>query len=219
MIRLDVKIDDAAAEATLDSLRSIAAERRSLHHAMAQRAGEAVRSHLRGLNSRSKNTGFYQDAANSTEATATDEHAEIRVSRRGIALRYWGGEVVAGKSLSSHTGKPTKYLAIPTAAVPLRNRTRLAPDQAGLLVFIPLKNGGGILVEGIRKTSERGPRKGTTIIARKPDGKTLYILKPRTFHKGDRGVMPAEEIIKGAAREAALDYLAGAQLRRRGPAA
>ena len=55
---------------------------------------------------------FYKDAATDTLLDMHGDAAIITVEHRGVRLRWKGGSVVPGKGTSSHTGKPTRLLAI-----------------------------------------------------------------------------------------------------------
>src|SRR5215469_3007203 len=59
-------------------------------------------------------THFYSDAAKSvSDPEATGGVATFTITKQGLAQRWLGGDIEAGKGLSSVTGEPTKYLSIP----------------------------------------------------------------------------------------------------------
>ncbi len=215
MLKVTVNLVDAGAAAGLAAVRRALTRRSALHEAMAERAGEALKSHLMARDSRSPHTHFWADAAAGVETDAGEAGAELRIVKRGTALRYYGsaglpgGVVSAGRNQSTLTGKPTTLLAIPTEQVPVQNRTRLAPGQMGLLAFIPSRKGGGVLVAGEPRTITRGPRKGATRVVPKPGGGVLYVLKKETRHEPDETVLPPHAELQGAAAEAAADFIAG----------
>jgi hypothetical protein len=215
MLKVTVNLVDAGARAGLAAVERALTRRAALHEAMADRAGEALKSHLRARDTRSPNTHFYADAAASLETDASDAGAELRVVKRGMALRYYGsaglpgGVVSAGRTQRTLTGRPTRLLALPTGKVPVRDGTRQAPDQMGLLAFIPSKKGGGVLVEGAIRPITRGPNKGATRVVPKEGGGVLYVLKEETRHQPDETVLPELAALQGAAAEAAGDFIAG----------
>jgi len=221
MLRLTVNLEDAAARDTLARLRGRLEDRTDLHEAMAEGAGELVRNHLLDRNTRSPNTGYYGKAARSVETSADGIAARIRIPQAGMALRYYGGRVTAGKSTSSATGQPTKNLAVPTPHVPVRNGERLRPGEMRDLAFIPNRKGGvsvttGYLVEGIAKRITKGPNKGKERIVPAPNGRRFFALRGWTDHQPDPGVLPTESELTTAAVDAAVGYLAAID---RGPQA
>lgn len=210
MIRLRVNIEDVAEQSGIAAIKAALEDRASLHDAMAAGVEGTVRNHLQGLNSRSPNTNFYAQAAASVESHSDAAAATVSIPHRGMALRYYGGTVAAGASISSHTGRPTKNLAIPTPNVPVRNSRRLAPREAGLLAYIPNRSGGattGYLVEGVEKTVTRGKNKGGTRIVAKVGGVMMFVLRTETTHQADAGVLPTTDELVHGAGQAAEDYV------------
>lgn len=211
MLRLEVNISGAEqALAAVGRTLDAADDRAALHLAMAMGVELAVKRHLRErYAARSPRTGFYGRMAQATAGTADHEAGTVTVGAgiRGAALRYFGGTVEAGKTISSITGRPTRLLAIPTKDVPVAGSTREAPRNMGLLAYLPSKKGGGVLVEGEARTSKRT---GRTYVAPKPGGRLLYILKAATTHAADPGLLPDQSALEAAARAAAGDHIASA---------
>lgn len=214
MIRVEVKLDDAGARKAVAAVRQSAEHREPLHQAMAAGVEEAVREHLLGINSRSPHTGFYARAARSTESVASEAGALVRIPHRGMALRYYGGKVTPGKSVSSKTGKPTKALAIPTEHVPLAGTEgRKGPREVGPLAFLRARAGAaagtiGYLVQGQPKIISGGSRDGMEIMEPLPGGKLMFVLRSWTDHDPDPTVLPSEAELTAAATAGARSYLA-----------
>jgi hypothetical protein len=174
-----------------------------------------VGNHLQDLNSRSPHTNFYAKAARGIEVESNDQHAIVRIPKLGFALRYHGGTVTPGKSISSHTGLPTRALAIPSDDVPYVGDSeevhRQKPGEyPGLLAFIPARAGGrtvGYLLDGEEKTITRGKNKGKTRIVPKAGGSLLYTLASEIIHQPDESVLPSEGVLLASASEAAGYYL------------
>ena len=203
MLRLEVNISGAEqALAAVGRTLDAADDRAALHLAMAMGVELAVKRHLReSYAARSPRTGFYGRMAQATADTADQEAGTVTVGAgiRGAALRYFGGTVAAGKTISSITGRPTRLLAIPTKDVPVSGSTRETPANAGILKYLPSKKGGGVLVEGEQVTGKRGK----TRVERKPGGRLLFILKAYTKHDPDPGLLPDQAALEAAARAAA----------------
>ena len=221
MLRLQVNLQDAGARAGIAAIIRACENRAELNRAMGERVEDATRTHLQELSARrSPHTGFYGKAAQSVELSSDADAAEIRIPHPGMALRFYGGTVTGGSSISSFTGRPTKSQALPTENVPVRNGRRLAPREAGILAFIPTRRGNihtsGVLVEGVMKDVTRGPRKGQKRAVPKPGGKVMFILRRLTRHKADPTVIPSVATLLRLASEGAADYIASFD-ERRGP--
>jgi hypothetical protein len=125
-------------------------------------------------------------------------------------LRYHGGNVTPGKSLSSHTGKATRALAIPSSKVRVKDGRRVGPQDSGTLAFIFAARGRetvGYLVEGVKIKAKHGPNKGKTIILPKVGGALLYTLRTITRHKPDKGILPSDAVISAAAVAAIKEFV------------
>lgn len=211
---ITIDLRAAAAAAGLNQLTLAMENSLGIHEAMAAGVEMTVGEHLRGLNSRSPNTDFYAAAARGVETEADDRRALVRVPKLGFALRYHGGTVEPGKSISSHTGELTRALAIPTDRVPVvgppDGRHRQRPRDAGLLAFVPARNKDhtiGYLVQGEEKVATRGPRKGQTRVVPLAGGALLYVLTDQASHDPDPGVLPDGAVLAESAASAAADYL------------
>lgn len=210
MLRLEVSIPGAGqALAAAGRAAGAADGLAALHLAMAMGVELAVRRHLReSYAARSPRTGFYGRMAQATAGTADQEAGAVTVGAgmRGAALRYFGGTVAAGKTISSATGRPTRLLAIPTKDVPAAGAARETPANMGILKYLPSKKGGGVLVEGELVAGKRGKAR----VERRPGGRLLFVLKAHTKHDPDPGLLPDRAALEAAARRAAEDHVAAA---------
>ena len=201
---LTVNLEAAGLLADLEHIQAALLDRAALHREMAAGVEAEVASHLLGLNSRSPNTSFYGRAARSTEVTSSEQFGLVRVTHRGLSLRYYGGRVEPVN---------VKNLALPSDDVPYAGQEgRRPPREMGVLAYIPKRGLAvsattGYLVEGEEFTIKRGPNKGKTRIAPKKGGKLLYTLRAFTDHNPDPSVLPAEADLLTAARDAAETYI------------
>ena len=214
MIQVAIKIDPAQLTSVTQSVRSITQalkNRDGLHRGIAKRAAQDTRDHLqKNYVHRNKRGSFWADVKKSVESVASSTEATVYLRQIGIRLRYYGGEVTPGKSISSHTGKPTRALAIPSSDVPVQKGRQIRPGRAGLLAFMRAKTYGetvGYLVEGELIKIGRGKNKGGTRIAPKKGGKILYTLRTITRHKGDPNIIPPDGKLQQGAMEAIRTFL------------
>ena len=148
---------------------------------------------------------FYKDAAEATRLEMQGDAALISVAHHGVRLRWKGGVVTPGRGTSSHTGKPTRLLAIPV------KKRMEAPGRYKPLAFEPIKKRPhlkGILLEGEEKTASRKYKDkpaGRAIIVPKPNGQLMFRLVDATEHSPNPRVMPTVEV---------LSEVAGATVRR-----
>lgn len=184
---------------------------------------EHTRNHLLALPGKS----FYRDAAQSLERVSTAQDDEVRITQRGVALQHYGGTVEPGKGLSSKTGKPTKFLAIPSALAKGKS-PRLFQD----LSYVPVKNGGKVAAllmrvpEAARTTADKAHKQKLKEHARKvkkaakggqsapprpvrekPKPQLYFTLVSSATIKPHPNVLPKQVKLHHAAREGALDYL------------
>lgn len=210
MMTLRIDIQDAAARAGIARFMGAARDAMARNEAAAAGVENEVQEHLLGLNSRSPNTSFYGRAARSTETDAREDGATVSITARGLALRYYGGQVLPKLSISSFTGRPTKALALPTDAVPMAgSEGRMGPREVGILAFIPSKKAGtvGVLVEGQNKTITRGPNQGGTRVVPTPGGRLMFVLRSWTDHAPDPSVLPTHDDLTQAAASGLSEFL------------
>jgi len=150
----------------------------------------------------------------SIEVSHKGKSSVIRLTEIGIRLRYYGGEVRPGKSISSFTGKTTKALAVPTKNVPIKGGRRVRPGRYdGLIAFLSNKRGGdtsGYLVEGEEVTRKRKSKrgdKGSKYIKPKKGGSLLYTLRKVTRHKADKNILPSNETLMKSGKKAILNLI------------
>jgi hypothetical protein len=185
---------------------------REFHQALTLDARDEVAKHIEQHLVPNQRPGieFWQQAVASMETNATDERGEIVIGKVGFKLRYYGGEVRPGKSLSSYTGKPTRALSIPTANVPTKGGTYVRPGRAGHLAFISEAKGRetvGYLVEGEVVTNRRGSNKGKKRVKPREGGRLMYVLRSVTRHKGNRGILPTDEALGAVLKASAGRFL------------
>lgn len=215
-----VTVEPAGAIAAIRSLTMAAEDRPGLHGAIAEGVARLTRTHLTEnyLPRDRDGVDFWADVIRSIEATAGDAEATVTLQEIGLGLRYHGsaglpgGGVTPGKSISSHTGRPTRALAVPTGEVPAEGGRHIRPGRAGLLAFIRSRTGGGtvgFLVEGMEKKLARGKNKGAVKIVPRPGGSLLYTLRTITRHRPDHGILPPGPALPAAAAKAVADFVAG----------
>lgn len=204
MLSLTVQIEDTARE-TLAALMSRLENAEAIHEAMGEGVQFAVREHIR-TTKKSPNTNWWGDAADGVVHSASASEAVVSVTKRGAALRYYGGTV------KRREGGP--HLAIPSDAVPVRDNTRLAPREMGPLHYLPPRRGAksgvaGYFVEGelTGKTIQSGKRAGEPATKAKPGGSLLYTLMAEVTHRPDPSVLPSQAELLAAAAEAAADVV------------
>lgn len=201
-MNIAIEISGEGREA-IDRLKEKMEDRAGLHAVIAMGAEAAMKNHLvRHYVPRSKRTGFWGKAAASVESTSNDNEAVVSIPHRGVRLRWLGGKVEPGKTVSSKTGRPTAALAV---AVDDAVAGKL-PGEAGPLAFIPSKraNAVGVLVRGEPKTITRGKNKGGTRFIPRAGAPVLFALVRSTTHKPDPGVIPEEDLANEAATAARM---------------
>lgn len=213
-VTISIKIDVSKALASLKAKTSAMADRPGLHGSIATAAGKLVKDHLTAkyLPRDGPRGDFWADVIGSTESVSDNASARVILSELGVSLRYNGGDVTPGKSISSYTKKLTKALAIPSDKVPVRAGRQIRPGRAGVLAFIRSGRSGetvGFLVEGETRVAKRGKNKGNPYTVPKAGGSLLYTLRTITRHRGDSGIVPTNEAITEAAREAIRGFLEG----------
>lgn len=214
-LKISVSIDDAGALSSIKAKRKALADKEGMHGSIAEFVSKLTREHINDnyVPRDGPRGDFWADVRDSISSTADENLATVSLSELGIVLRYHGGEVTPGKSISSFTGKPTRALAIPSASVPVSGGRQIRPGRAGLLAFIEAANQGdtvGYLVEGqevIRKRDTKRGVKGTPYTVPKPGGDLLYTLRKITRHKGDKKILPDEADLVDVAKSAIFEFV------------
>jgi hypothetical protein len=210
-LSITIDVNGATAQAAVSAVAEALKDRQGMHGTISKSVLGIVRKHLDDKYvPRNSRGDFWADVRNSAQSSATADEATVSLTELGIALRYHGGEVTPGKSISSFTGKLTRALAVPSAEVPIRDGRQIRPGRAGVLAFIESKTAGetvGYLVEGVLKTAVRGKNKGQPYAVAKPGGALLYTLRTITRHRGDKGIFPTESAISDAGSAAILDFV------------
>lgn len=214
MLRIQVNLEDAGARSGIAAVIRASQSSQALNASMAKAVAEGVKTHLREKNQRASPTSnFYSKAADSVEVTATADMAEVAIPHRGFPLRFYGGTVTGGASISEFTGRQTRNQALPTENVPRNsNGDHVRPKEAGILAFIPNRLGdihtSGFLVQGVMKAITRGPNKGKQRPVSKPGGKMMFILRRLTRHRANPTVLPTVANLLRLAGEGARKYIA-----------
>ena len=165
----------------------------------ARGASNLTRQHLFNLDERSPRTHFYSSAAKSIEEPVVEgEGASFTIYKTGLAQRYFGGHIEAGKGTSSFSGGPTKYLSIGTDEAEGKTPWEVSQEQD--IAFVPRKGDKAMLVQAMQTVITRGPNKGKTMTRANPAGRVLFWLVTDVDQDADPTVLPADEDLGEAAR-------------------
>lgn len=157
-------------------------------------------------------THFFLKAMKSvTNPEAEGVGASFAVTSVGFALLYYGsgglpgGVVKPGKSISSFSGKLTRFLAIPTAATYGKTPAEVSDEQD-----IAFRGGpnGGALVQALATAATHGPKKGQRVNRPIPGGMVLFWLVTEANIPPHPDFLPSPRALAGAAADAAESYLA-----------
>jgi hypothetical protein len=211
-MNISVKIDTAELTSSLEAQAKGMEDKAGMHAAIRLETEETVKGHLREkyLPKDGPRGDFWSDVIATAEASSDDDSATVTLSELGITLRYFGGVVTPGKSISSYTGKVTRALAIPSDKVPVAGGRQIRPGRAGILAFIRNRSLGetvGYLVSGELKKITRGPNKGKDRVIPKTGGQLLYTLRTITRHKGDPYILPSDDRLVESAKKAIFAHL------------
>jgi hypothetical protein len=175
----------------------------------ARGAANLVRNHLFNLDQSGANqmggvrTHFYSSAAKSiTEPEQIGEgNVAFSITKVGLAQRWLGGTITAGKGISSSSGGPTKYLAIPARSEAYGK----TPAEFDDLTFVPTRAGHAMLVQALQTEMVKG--KGKDFHTREVGGLVMFWLTTEVTQQPDPAVMPTEDDINEAARYSMDNYL------------
>jgi len=212
MLKIKVTIDAAAAMASLEAKERAMNDREGMHAGIAEAAANFTREHLlKKYVPRNERGDFWADVREGVSSVADASSATVSLNELGINLRYNGGEVKPGKSISSWTGELTRALAIPSRSVPIEGGRQLRPGRAGTLAFIQARGIGretiGYLVEGEEKEITRGKNKGGKQIVPLAGGDLMFTLRSITRHRGDKGILPPESQLSDVAKQAIANFV------------
>lgn len=212
-LKLSIKLDKGTLKRYLEQIARVAGDKEEMHREISEEVADLIGAHLLAKYvPRDKNgVDFWADVRNSIEASGSPKEALVTLEEIGLRLRFYGGDVTPGKSISSYTGKLTRALSVPSKDVPAEGGRQIRPGRAGLLAFIRSATRGGnlvgTLVEGMEVPITRGKKKGQKRIVPRPGGKLMYTLKTITRHKGDKKIIPPEEKLREASVRAILNLL------------
>lgn len=171
------------------------------------RAGVNVtRSHFQALNRERPNalggarTNYYLGAARSAQFREVENGVIVSAAQVGLRLRYYGGRVTAGKTISRITGRPTKYLTIPVHPRAHGKRAgefdlELVRNHRGEPVALATKSTRGV---SLRQTSTGKVTKRA--IGQR--GEIMFLLRRSVVHRPDPSILPTLDQLYGAALSA-----------------
>lgn len=213
MLKLNIKIEDAGALASVRAITAGLEDRAGLHSSMAMAVETDVKSHLQAnYVPRNKRGDFWKRVHDSVEVHSDEQGGSVALVETGIALRYHGGEVYPGKNKVAsgpRIGQLTRALAVPSDHVPVVGGRQQTPAHMGILAFLRAATAGdtvGYLVEGEERQITRGKNKGKMRIVPKTGGSLLYTLRSVTRHAADKNILPNDEALLNAATSAARDW-------------
>ena len=144
-------------------------------------------------------SSYWMDVYRSTQITSvTDKAGTVTIGDARYSPRFSGKTIRAGKSISSKSGKPTMFLAIPAASESAHIRPLQFEQTTGIkLFFVPLDANTGLLqgytsekIPGRKKKGEPKTREGTRI---------FYVCKRSIFQPADPSWFPKKSALEDGA--------------------
>lgn len=211
-MNLSISINTSAAELSLDAIAKACDDMLGVHGAIASGMDTLTREHLTEnyLPRDGPRGDFWADVISSRQSSFTESAATESLTELGVFLRYHGGDVYPGKSISSWTGELTRALAVPSRNVPVERGRQIRPGRAGVLAFIPSRGGGetvGVLVEGEERIALRGKNKGKPYAMAKPGGSLMYTLRTVTHHQQDPDILPPVAALMESAEKSVREFV------------
>ncbi len=201
---MTITIEDTATPAIRRYLAALR-DRRPLHAEMGMAVEAQVAKHMRTVKEPQGNrlsapsTGFWKEAIGSIRGTADNEAAVVSISKRGVALQYYGGTVRA---------KNKPYLTIPIS--PLSHGKSVA-EMGGKFYRFLSKKGNLILATDPNPGRAGKPRVGqrlkTARIPRYRGGVPLYVLKKQVTVRPHADVLPDRAELERTATRALNNYI------------
>jgi hypothetical protein len=146
-----------------------------------------------------KRTNFWKDVNRSAKiGEVTDRSGTVVIGDYRFAQKVYGGKITAGKSISSATGKPTKYLAIPARTEAYGKRPAAFKGVELHLVQCGPRGGAALVV----KTAAKAKSSFIDMV--------YYWLVRSVTQKPDPKALPPRDAIEKAAAAGAESYLRGA---------
>ena len=192
---------------------------------------KVLQGHVRALNAERTHGyggagGFYENAARSTGYTTDFGFPAVVVMKVGVALRRYGTAMLEGGMLRP---KNAKYLAIPNSfsgviaevyghsprefenlRVVFGRRSdgtvgpiALAADEGGARN----KGRGGKQVRAKLTEAERGAAANVGRTSKSSEGEIMFWLKKEVYQRPDYSVLPEQETLEQAGRDAAIEWL------------
>jgi hypothetical protein len=201
MIAYRIKIVQDTASPAVQALQ-VAFRPNEINPLIGRAAAEATRQHYIELNRDRPNalggarTNYYLGAARGTSFTVYDDGVIISIRQIGIALRYYGGTVTAGKGVSALTGKPTRFLTIPVNPRAHGHRAsefdlEVVYNHNGVPVALATKSTLGVALK-----QSKGGKVLKRAIGRR--GEIMFLLKRSVTQQADPSVLPQPDRIYGA---------------------
>ena len=142
-------------------------------------------------------THYYSGARAGTSFVVESDAAIVGIRQVGIRLRYYGGTVEAGRSISQFSGKPTKYLTIPVTPEAYGHRAADFPD----LVVLWGRNGPFALARAQQGNVAKGPHLSTT------QAEVMFVLKATVDIPADDTMLPSKDVMAAHVKEDFYKYV------------
>ncbi len=155
-----------------------------------------------GLATGGAGTHFWMQVRDSVQEPRTvGDDLVIGINHVGFRQRLEGGTITAGKGVSSVTGEPTKFLAIPFDSDALGKRPGDFPEGALKYVVIGSLGPALVLAEDNARIATKGKNKGKSVPARSGQeatvgaGSVMFLLRASVTQAADPSVLPPEQTI------------------------
>lgn len=175
----------------------------TIHDHFVELAGDSVH-HRTSISLGAQRTGFYEKAADAVEKPQlVSEGVLIRVASEGLAQRYFGGTIEAGKT--------AKLLTIPARAESYGRRADEF-DNLKLIMFGADKGALVMPAEAALSKRDRGIRSRVSAIHDRPEdveerGYIYFWLVRSVTQEGDETVLPTDEEIADPALQSVQRYI------------
>jgi hypothetical protein len=209
VIAYRVTVDDYASPALERLERALSPTQ--LRPLIGRSARHTYVEHFRALNATRPNwlggrrTNYYLGAARATHFDVVGDAVVISVNQVGIAQRYFGGTIRAGRSINPRTGRPTKFLTIPVHPQAHGRRAAEFPE----LEIVYGARGEPVALAtpmnlGVSITQDKRGRIRKRNIGRR--GEIMFRLVRSVVQQPDPSVLPAEFAVRAVLRRDLADY-------------
>lgn len=161
-------------------------------------AADSIRDHLAKAESGRPNKmgwprqHWWAKAARSVSSARRPGMVTVSIAQLGFRQRLEGGVIRAGRNISSKTGQPTQWLAIPARAEAYGKR----PGEFGNLKFTRIETGGFALVAATGGATRQRKIKGqirAAVLRGAEEGLVMFWLRRSVRQKPDPTVLPTEQ--------------------------